>query len=66
LEQRNHNPRVESRIRQPLVGATGQALELAAAGRCPSTVRNIVAPVRAIFATALGGGVLIRWNPVPD
>lgn len=36
--------------------------ELAKAGLAPATVRNLVAPVRALFATALEEG-LIRINP---
>jgi len=38
------------------------AADLASEGRAPSTVRNIIAPVRALFATALEDGV-IRINP---
>ena len=38
------------------------ASDLAAAGRRPSTVRNIMAPFRAMFATAVEEGV-IRSNP---
>ncbi|MEZ5079650.1 MAG: tyrosine-type recombinase/integrase [Thermoleophilia bacterium] len=38
------------------------AADLAAEGRAPSTVRNIMAPVRALFATAVEDGV-IRMNP---
>lgn len=38
------------------------AADLAAEGRAPSTVRNIIAPVRALFATAVEDGV-IRMNP---
>lgn len=38
------------------------AADLAKAGRRPSTVRNIMAPVRALFAQALQDGV-VRANP---
>jgi len=38
------------------------ASDLAATGRRPSTVRNIMAPLRALFATAVEEGVL-RSNP---
>ena len=38
------------------------AADLAAGGRRPSTVRTIMAPVKALFATALEDG-LIRINP---
>ncbi|MFN8108900.1 MAG: site-specific integrase [Thermoleophilia bacterium] len=37
-------------------------LKLAEQGKAPSTVRNIMAPVRALFATAVEEGVL-RTNP---
>jgi integrase len=38
------------------------AADLAAAGKSPATVRNIMAPVRAMFATAVDDG-LVRANP---
>lgn len=38
------------------------ASDLAKAGRLPSTVRNIMAPLRALFATAVEEGV-VRTNP---
>lgn len=38
------------------------ASDLAAAGRRPSTVRNIMAPLRALFATAVEEGA-VRSNP---
>ena len=38
------------------------AADLADGGRAPSTVRNVIAPVRALFATAVEEGI-IRSNP---